>query len=236
MYYREVGAAYQFRRLRVEEELYGAWLHYRWTRRWDRSERRRARLEMAADLIRELTGRHEKTLAGICEAVGRYRSMVETATHATPEIALSVELLAFQLRLSARKDEALAGIAGIVAIYRKLAETDPAEFQPYLERAQSDLVNWLQRSGRQQDALRVTKEAVNLYRGPAQTDMAIRPQFAKALSDFADNLGRSGRHDESLQATTEAVEIYRKLAEVDTAAYRAHLARALCGLADRLTN
>lgn len=232
---RQVGAAYQFRHLRVLKQLDSSWSDYEFARAYHRWDRWRARWEAMADLVRERIGRHQDTLAGICEAVDRYRSMADTGPPTTPSgIVEAVDYLALRLKLSARKEEALAGFASIVEVYRKLAETDPVGFRPRLEKSLSELAGWLRLLGRQQDGLRVTKEAVDIYRGPAETDPAARPRFAEALSGLADSLHQLGRQEEALHVAREAVETYRKLAEADPTAFRPRLAEALGDVADRL--
>ncbi|RLC76578.1 MAG: hypothetical protein DRI61_13060, partial [Chloroflexi bacterium] len=92
------------------------------------------------------------------------------------------------------------------------------------------------RLGRVEDALDVTKEAVEVYRKLAREHPeAYLPYLAGSSNNLGNVLSESGRREEALEATKEAVEVYRKLVRKHPEAYLPYLAMSLSNLGNRLS-
>jgi len=87
------------------------------------------------------------------------------------------------------------------------------------------------RLGRVEDALDVTKEAVEVYRKLAREHPeAYLPYLAGSSNNLGNRLSELGRREEALEATKEAVEVYRKLVRKHPEAYLPYLATSLNNL------
>jgi tetratricopeptide (TPR) repeat protein len=107
--------------------------------------------------------------------------------------------------------------------------------QAELARLANNLGNRLRDLGRREDALRVTEEAVEIYRQLAQTRPdAFLPDLAGSLNNLGTSLSVLGRRGEALCATQEAVESYRKLAQTSPASFLPNLAGSLNNLGGML--
>ncbi|MGY0465961.1 tetratricopeptide repeat protein [Kitasatospora sp. cg17-2] len=122
----------------------------------------------------------------------------------------------------------------LVAEYRALAESD-SRFLPRLAEHLNDLGLRLTATGRHEEALSFTSEAIDLWRRLAET--TPDPHLAglgRGLNNLGINLSAVGRFDEALSVTAEAVNVRRRLGETDPDAYRPDLAAALSNLGSRL--
>jgi tetratricopeptide (TPR) repeat protein len=85
--------------------------------------------------------------------------------------------------------------------------------------------------GRGEEALAATKEAVDIYRGLADTRPdAFLPAFATSLNNLGAMLSILGRDEEALAASQEAVEICRGLVRTRPDEFLPDLARSLTNL------
>ncbi|MDW8064250.1 MAG: tetratricopeptide repeat protein [Anaerolineae bacterium] len=90
--------------------------------------------------------------------------------------------------------------------------------------------------GRREEALRVTQEAITLYRQLAKRHPdAFLHELAVSLNNLGNRLADLGRREEALQATQEAVALYRQLAERHPDAFLHDLAVSLTNLGAALT-
>ncbi|MEU2615841.1 tetratricopeptide repeat protein, partial [Micromonospora sp. NPDC007271] len=89
--------------------------------------------------------------------------------------------------------------------------------------------------GRRVEALAVSQEAVDLYRGLAAGNRdAYLPDLATSVNNHALRLAEAGRRDEALAVSQEAVDLYRELAAGNSDAYLPDLARSVNNHALRL--
>lgn len=228
---RQVGAAYQFRHVRVQEQLATLGLHisFRYTERW------RSLTEAFADAARELTGRHDETLAATLDALDRARSIAQTRpTRLPPGFTELIDHLDFQLFLSARTEKALDGLRNISEIYRRLSEVNPDEYTARLSGSLARFTLAARSSGRFQETLQIAKWVVDAHRRQALRDEATLPDLAKSLAYLADLLSESDRREEAVRMSGAAVDVCRKLAASDPATYGPKLARSLSLAAARL--
>ncbi len=112
--------------------------------------------------------------------------------------------------------------------HRKLASSQPEAFLPGLAASLNNLGARLSETGRRDEALEATREAVEIRRKLASSQPeAFLPDLAASLNNLGNRLSETGRRDEALEATREAVETYRKLASSQPEAFLPDLARAL---------
>ena len=192
---RQVGAVYQFRHVRLQQEL----------SHWRPQDRR------------------EEELAALSEAADTYRRRAAmNPAEFLPDLAKALVRLALECEVMGRREEGLAAFSEAVDTYSKLVETNPAGFQPdfgFVMLTDSLRDYWSFRSHEQEDdiaepSLHVYYTLASIYRRLAQTDPdAFQPELAESLSDLAFTLECLGRREEELAAISEAVDTYRKLAE-----------------------
>jgi hypothetical protein len=213
---RQVGAVYQFRHLRMKEQLGDSWQRCMWrfVRKSERGYQWRGHWEVIKDRFRERTGRRQETLAGMREAVDGYLRLFQADPHNIPPgLAESLDGLANRLRWSAGTEQAVGGFRDIVATYRALADADPAAFRPRLADSLGHLAYRLSHTWRGQEELRVTREAVYTYRKLAETEpVKYLPVLAESLDNLAHRLYTDDQEQEALATTSEAGEIRRQLA------------------------
>ncbi|MFE6872499.1 tetratricopeptide repeat protein [Kitasatospora sp. NPDC057692] len=122
----------------------------------------------------------------------------------------------------------------LVTEYRALAESDPRQL-PRLAEHLNDLGLRLTATGRHEEALSFTSEAIDLWRRLAETTPDPHlPGLGRGLNNLGISLSAVGRFDEALSVTAEAVNVRRRLGETDPDAYRPDLAAALSNLGSRL--
>jgi hypothetical protein len=219
---RQVGAAYQFRHLRLLEQV----RHWRSAGDWGWLDRGKAHLGELTDMAHELVGRRrEETLDGIREYAKRYRQEAEAGVEALPfGFAQTLEDLADRLRRWP-DEQAQAALRDVLDTYRTLAASDLVAFGPGLARV-------LRKSAsafRGDEALGVSTEAVDYCRELAQTDPAFLPALAEAIADLASWLRSS---DEGVNAAfMDGLNTYWTLAEADPVALRSGGIRLLRELA-----
>ena len=86
------------------------------------------------------------------------------------------------------------------------------------------------RSGRRQEALAPTEEAVKIFREQAKTNPAFQNDLASSLTNLGVHYSDLGRRQEALAPTEEAVKIFRELAKTNPA-FLGELAHSTSGLA-----
>ena len=216
---RQVGAAYQFRHVRLLEQV----------RYWRSADGRgrpgafKTRRSELADQVRELFDeRRDETLAGFKQDAKRCRQAAEAAFEVPPvELAEALDDLAGRLRQwpDVRVRPVLRDV---LVTYRILVETDEAAFTPRLAKVLRDSA----RAFRPADALSMSNRAVGCYRNLAQTDPAtFLPALAEAVSDLVGWL-RQRPEKRVLAALRNTLNTCRTLAEPDPA-FRPGLARVL---------
>jgi hypothetical protein len=219
---RQVGAAYQFRHIRLLEQV-----RY-WRSAGDRGwlDRGRAHLGKLADMVHELVGRRrEETLDGIREDAKRHRQEAEAGIEVLPSgFAKALEDLADRLRRWP-DERARAALRDVLATYRTLADADLVAFGPGLARVLRESAS----AFRGDEALRVSTEAVGYCRELAQTDpAAFLPDLAEAIADLAGWLRPDGR---PTAAFMDGLDTYQTMAKTDPVALRPGQARLLRELA-----
>jgi tetratricopeptide (TPR) repeat protein len=108
-------------------------------------------------------------------------------------------------------------------------------YLPDLARSLGNHALLLAETGRRDDAVPVSEEAVAGYRELAAVNRAAYvPDLAKLVNNHAALLAEAGRRDEAVPVSEEAVAGYRELAAVNRAAYLPDLAMSLTNRALRL--
>jgi tetratricopeptide (TPR) repeat protein len=104
-------------------------------------------------------------------------------------------------------------------------------------RLANNLGNRLSDLGRLEEALKATKEAVDVYRELAgRRPDAFRPGLATSLNNLGNRLSDLGRHEEALKPTEEAMALRRDLAGRRPDAFLPDLAMSLNNLGNRLSD
>ena len=117
-----------------------------------------------------------------------------------------------------------------------LPPSGDAEAQAERARRLNNLGNRLRETGRREEALAATREAVEQYRALAERNRdAFLPNLAASLNNLGASLRETGRREEALAATREAVEQYRALAERNRDAFLPYLAGSLNNLGAMLS-
>lgn len=253
---RQVGAAYQFRHIRLEQQLREWWRH-RWLERSDRRDELheliRERLEPR---LRELRSRRMRGSAEeleepvfeqredkLREKVDADRAGVETDPITfLPRLAESLSNLAFKLHRLGRREKELAVRREIVETYRALAATNSTMFLPDLAESWGALACDLALMGWRQEELAAISDGVDVYRKLALTRPATFSQkLAQSLNSLASGLREHRSQEEELAETSQVVTIYHKLVDVyhelarsNPATFRPKVAESLSDLASTL--
>ena len=91
----------------------------------------------------------------------------------------------------------------------RLAADRPDAFLPDLAASLNNLGNRLSELGRREDALAVTREAVEICRRlAADRPDAFLPDLAMSLNNLGKYLSELGRHEDALAAAREAVTLF----------------------------
>ncbi|BBC30837.1 hypothetical protein SGFS_021310 [Streptomyces graminofaciens] len=144
---------------------------------------------------------------------------VEAATAALPDSSRVTALLALRFT------------AGLVEADRQLARDDPAQYEPNLAAALSNLAIRLSDAGRRAEALAAVEEAVDIQRRLVSDNPSeYEPDLALSLSTLGLRLSDVGRGAEALAVLEEAVNIQRGLVEDNPTKYEPYLASALSNL------
>jgi hypothetical protein len=223
---RQVGAAYQFRHNRLEEQA----RQWRLSRDGSRLKEWLGRLREFAALIhppREWRWETE-TLNQFTEQAARIRAMAQAGPGSLPAgFAQTLEKLADRSWLWTGEH---AAAHEILDACRTLAETDPVTYRPVLAKVLNASARQLPR----REALRAVEEAVGIYQELAEADPAANlPRFAGAARDLADQLIWLGRQEQGLRLITDMTDTCRRLAETDPTALRPILAQSLGDLSNR---
>ncbi|MFJ8043379.1 tetratricopeptide repeat protein [Kitasatospora sp. NPDC096147] len=198
---------------------------------------------------RTAAGERELTaLAAALGGLGLSYDTVRAAVLALPRPAGVLAPLALQLQTA------------LVHGDRRAAVREPAVGEPRLAASLRGLGTLLAETGRPDEALAVTEQAVELWRrlataetgrpdeAPAVTEQAVElrrhpaaadpaahePALADSLGDSAHRLAEAGRPAEGLARAEEATAIHRRLADSDPEARLPLLAGALADLGARL--
>jgi tetratricopeptide (TPR) repeat protein len=232
---RAVGAHYEFRHIRVQQQLHDWWERRHWTRyqqQW---------VELR-DWVWQRLGRTGKSLPGLSQTVEEYRTLVQANPGAleTLEAPLAGSLrdLASKLAELGRLDDELDVISERTEIYRKLAGRNPDRFGLPFAGCLHALASRLEELGRKEESLGTTLEALDVERELAKTDASLLPGLGESLSELASKLKDLERRADERDVLKEAAECYRRVAAAD-AAYRPRLAESLTQLAfalDALTS
>ncbi|CAM5281419.1 hypothetical protein KAURM247S_04432 [Kitasatospora aureofaciens] len=114
---------------------------------------------------------------------------------------------------------------------RQLAAQDAPSGDSALARSLSNLGIRLSDAGEWADALKVTKEAVEIYqRLAAENPAAYTPDLADALANLGARMSHTGQLRDARDVTEDAVGMWRLLAAENPAAYEPDLARSLNNL------
>jgi tetratricopeptide (TPR) repeat protein len=114
---------------------------------------------------------------------------------------------------------------------RDLAAAHPGAFSADLALTLHNLGGLLRDQGRPEDALPVTREALELYRRLAREEpLAYEPSLALCLNMIGMQLDDLGQLEEACEAGKESVEIHRRLERQTPGAFRPELARSLLNL------
>jgi len=140
----------------------------------------------------------------------------------TPDVARALSERSVSLFLQGRPVDALISEQEVVTIYRRLAETHPGRYREELAGSLRSLGTYCSASGHTDEAIRVTQEAVAIYR-----TLDAPSGLALSLSNLGHYLASSGRPAEAVTAVREAAAIYRSLAETHPGRYRDDLAGSL---------
>ena len=247
---RAVGASYEFRHIRVEQELHDVEqerhdveqerhdveqeLRDWWEKgRWERFSVRWAKLR---DLGERL-GRWEQSLDGLNQKVKEYRELAERSPYALevlgPKLAVALSDFAAKADALGRRDDSVDALSERVSIYRKLAGSNPGKFRPELAQALTRLAGYLQYLERYEEYLGVTREAVDIWHELVSTDSKFHLDLARPLHILASKLKDFAQRKNGLELLRDAVQCYRGVADTD-AAFRPWLAEALTHLASAL--
>jgi tetratricopeptide (TPR) repeat protein len=105
---------------------------------------------------------------------------------------------------------------------------------PDLAAAANNASLGLAESGRLDEGLNLTREAVSHSRRLAATDPSLLPDLAIGLNNLSNGLAEVGQPEEALTRAEEATNLYRKLAIADPESFLPDLALSLNSLSVRL--
>lgn len=137
--------------------------------------------------------------------------------------------------LRLKLDGSLEDLRRGVALQRELANRQPERYLPDLARALSASGQQLFAQGRQEEAVQLQGEAVDIFRSLAKSDPhAFESVLAASLNNLGNQLADLGRTHDALQAASEVTEIYRRMVAKKPGAFEADLAMAFSNLSARL--
>ena len=220
---RAAGAYYEFRHIRVQQQLRDS---------WGRSQRLgpRTRREKRRDLWEQNT-QPEKSLAGLIHTAEEYRALAGHGDSPAfgkfgPRLAVSLTRLAAKLHALGREDDQVDVISERTEVYRDLAERDHGTFGPRLAESLGELATRLAELERFAESIGTRREAADLWRELAQADAGYQLDLAGTLGYLVRDLRPLARHADSLEAIGDTVECLREL-EPGDATFRPWLAEAL---------
>jgi tetratricopeptide (TPR) repeat protein len=186
-------------------------------------------------LYRE-AGRRDDGLVAAENAVRIYRQLVQMRPETfLPNLAASLDTLAFRLSDLGRGEDALARAEDAVRIYRQLAQQSPDAFATDLATSLNNLGIRFSELGRFEEALAQAEEAVRIHRQLAQQGPdAFLPDLAMSLNNLAIRLSDLGRREEALAQAEEAVRLYRRGTQQRPGEFLPDLAMSLNSLATML--
>jgi hypothetical protein len=229
---RRDGAAYQFRHVRLLEEV-GYWRSADNGGRLDRGRIKLGELlyrgkkelgELTEIALGQVEGRHDKEMNRITADTERCRQAVQSGVDVLPpEFIEILDNIASQLRWPSG-EQSRAALRDVLRIYRHLANVDPAAFEPLLAKVLKESAS----AFRLNEALRVSNEAVDCYDDLARMDpAAFLPALASAVDDLAGWLRLQAADNQAQAGIKRAVGTCRVLAETDPTAFKPALARIL---------
>ncbi len=222
---RQVGAAYQFRHIRLLGQV------PEWRALPTRVDVWRSHLTKATNQVREQIRQwRDETADWIRKDAVSRRQMAQASPDGPPRGFVEA-LRNLDNALHRSEDERVqTPIGDFLEACQALAETDPAAFGPDLARILRVYVSKLSLDM----ALRMAREATDAYRERVQNGPAgILPGLADSLSDLADGLWRYWP-EESVSAQEKAVVVWRELADRGPARFLSPLTSALDILVSRL--
>jgi len=132
------------------------------------------------------------------------------------------------------REVALVATSRVLATLKIRWSSPTVEQQAELARLSVNLGQCLRDLGREEEALQVTREAVQVYRQFARRPGEIlSPHLAAGLNNLGTLLSELGQREEALQRTEEALAIFKRL-EPDSQEFRSKLAACLDNQANRL--
>jgi len=153
-----------------------------------------------------------------------------------PQLALSLNNLAFRLKALGQTKRALASAEEAVSLSRSLASARPDFSANHLAMALSNLAPILSDLKQPEAALGAAREAVSIRRDLAAAwPEVFSNDLAMSLSNMAIRLSALKQPEEALGAAAEAVAIHRQLAAAHPVAYAPILATSIHTLAIRLS-
>ncbi|MFF8268132.1 tetratricopeptide repeat protein [Streptomyces sp. NPDC016562] len=203
-------------------------------------ERARAKLHLSLATRLARIGRYQEAVAFCTQAVARYRDRDPADLSATVELTDALTELARDLAGVGRSAEAVEAAAEAVGTWR--AHAVPPLTDGLVAQTLATYGDLLRETGQRDEAVRVTEEAVALYRSHVHGDFAdVKPgrwistvRFASALSSLGVMLRDTGGQRPALEACEEAVGIFRRLELSVLAQHRDAYARALAHLSGAL--
>jgi hypothetical protein len=223
---RAVGASYEFRHIRVEQQLHDWWGSSRFDWRSIRQEKLR-------DLIQRLRG-SEQSGIGLNETANEYRALIERNPYAFdlfgPKLVTVLNDLASKLWALGQRDDAIDAISEQVGLYRQLVKRDPGKFRPKLAQTLTGLGVHLSVLQRVQEFLGVTREAVEMWYELATEDSTFEIDLARPLAILASDLKNLKDQRDGVQLLKVAVQCYSQVTP-RYAAFRPWLAIARVHLA-----
>lgn len=178
--------------------------------------------------------RHTDLDPGIAAVAQRLTSHRLAHTQDPLERARLCDRLATRLSYAGLHKEAVEVSLEALQVWGELAQVDPSYGRGFA-RALGSLGISLADVGQHENALRVTQDAVLLFRRLVEADAAAyEPDLAVSLSNLGQRLWQVGRPTEALESAQEALAVYRRLAAAEPAAYEDELGLALNNLGLRL--
>ena len=131
-------------------------------------------------------------------------------------------------RFSLRRLDVSAGLTReVVAIYRHLVKLKPESYLSALGASLSNHALRLSESGRVEEAVPLSEEAIDLSRQLVAVDPGFRPGLATALNNYSAQLEKMGRQAEAVFVSEEALALRRALVAVDRDVFLPALAMSL---------
>ena len=220
---RAVGADFEFRHIRVQQQLHDSWGRRNWLGHDTRRENRRD--------LRDRLIRRKESLAGLTQTVAEYRIVAGDGdspgfVEFGPKLALALTRLGDKLHALGRRDDEVDVISKRTEVCRSLAERDPGSFCPELADSLGALAVCLRATERFAEALGVAREVVDMRRQLAKADPKSQLDLADPFSGLMWHLRPLAGNAGDLGAIEDVVAYLRELEPGDPS-IRPWLAEAL---------